>query len=105
MSRFRELVKSDVTSVFLDPEVFADPHEVDGKTVMGVVVHVSSDPSQEAKGLGVYRSGVVLYVDERDLEREPEGEPMNLDGRLYTITRWQVEMGMHRITLGLPLSY
>lgn len=105
MSAFREQVAADVVNEFLDHDVFADPHEVDGKVLMAVVDADQSVEAPEAKGLGLRSDDLVLYIREESMERLPEGDPLDLDGRIYTIRQWRTDMGMHRVTLARPAAW
>ena len=62
MSYFKDMVAVDVKRIFLNPDEFAEKHNIDGKEILCVLdKNINSDPSL-AKALGVYSNMVTLYV-------------------------------------------
>lgn len=105
MSAFWEQAERDVVREFLDEDVFGEPHEIDGKTIICMPDEDVLSRSDDAKDLGLYMTGLVLFVHESDLPRGHEGDPMVLDGVPRTVLDWRVDRGMHRIRLSAPDSY
>lgn len=94
MSWFKDIVRQDAEEVFLNPEEFADEHEING---MKVVCIVDSDISANAKLanlLGVYDNSVVIYVKEGLFPRPKIKSRLNLDGSIHLVTQTKIEDGM-----------
>ena len=92
MSRFRDAILSDVDSVFLNADEFAETHILNGERVTCVV---SVDVDKEATPEGVYLSTMTVYVRASALSRKPvEGELWNIDDGLHFVRNVSDEMGM-----------
>lgn len=105
MSEFRDLVARDVFDVFLNPDEFAEEHEIDGQTLMVSVQNIANDHPGMGSHLGAYSEGMVLYIAECDMDALPEGDQIEVDGDIYIVQRWQTEMGMHRVTVSVTATH
>ena len=90
MSRFKDAVKADVKSVFLNLDEFADMHDINGASIR-CVVDVDEAASQF---VGVFNNTVTVYVAAGDMTPPVEGEIFRLDGSLHEVRRVNVEGDM-----------
>ena len=98
MSKFKDAVKRDIETTFINPEEFGDKHLLNDKEVICVV---DTDALKEAKStisnpfVGVFVNAVTIYVKTADLEQKPVvGEQLFLDNNLYIVRNVSDEMGL-----------
>lgn len=100
MSAFRDMVETDRTETFLDMDMFADRHKIDGRQITCIF----EDDISHAKGgiseYGIAERQFVLFGLTEDLpKRKTFGSGMSIDGRQYLVTDWMDEIGITKITL------
>ncbi|MGN0885798.1 MAG: hypothetical protein ACI4RT_02245 [Candidatus Spyradenecus sp.] len=98
MSAFKEAVKQDVKSVFVNLDEFADRHALNGETVSCIV---DEDLTEGANTTyeGVFLNTVKIYVATEDLPARPvEGELLYLDEEVYLVRKVSDEAGVLVIT-------
>lgn len=78
---------------FLD--LFAEPHEVDGKTMLAIVDRKAGPTEQE----GIYVQTVTLRVDSAEMGEPAVGQVMILGGHEYLVAGVEDEHGLTAITL------
>lgn len=103
MSRFRDAVKKDIDSVFLNQDEFADVHSLDGERVLCVVTEdVTSEAGSNSRSYaheGVFLKTRTVQVKAASLSRRPvEGELWDIDGELHFVHRVSEEEGMLVVT-------
>jgi hypothetical protein len=105
MSKFKDAVKKDIETTFINPEEFGDKHILNDKEVICVV---DTNELNEAKATvsnpidGVFVNSVTIYVKTVDLERKPVvGEPLYLDDDMYLVEKVSDEMGLLVILAGV----
>lgn len=98
MSNFKDAVKRDIHSVFINVDEFADTHAINGRQVKCVV---DTDVTDEATGKGsvtfegVFVNMLTIYVATADLEFRPvEGELLDLDDETYIVRKVSDEYGV-----------
>lgn len=105
MSGFHDQVRDDIPNEFLDPDVFGEPHRVNGKAMFVVLDMDERTGDKNAAPYGIFDGDLVLFASTDDLPRGREGDRIDIDGRIYTAKVWRVDMGMNRITLESFGSY
>lgn len=93
MSRFKDAVKADVKSVFLNLDEFADMHDINGSSIR-CVVDVDEVGEAASQFVGVFNNTVTVYVAAGDMTPPVEGEIFRLDGSLHEVRRVNVEGDM-----------
>ncbi len=99
MSAFKDYLKSDVKTVFLNPEEFGEEHDVNGKTVVCLIDTDELDQASiysDARRLeGVFSDTKTLYVALEDLGKIPvRGQILSIDGSLHLVRSVSDEHGM-----------
>lgn len=107
---FKEAYLEDLEEIFFDTEEFASKHVIDGKTMTVVLTDVtleSAKTNAERKSAlnpkegAVNKSGIVLYIQEKDVERKFTANSMiNLDGKKLFIYDVKHFDGVYKLTVG-----
>jgi hypothetical protein len=98
-SKFKQVIESDVMSVFLNGDDFGEEHSIDGEPVCCILATDHSAPLGSAPNMGVSDADVELYASEADVKRGRAGEHIMIDQVVYVIDTWQVDMGIVHATL------
>ena len=105
MSLFRDLVASDIDSVFLNPDEFGEEHTIDGRKVTCVI---SEDGMMDRQGGAVAAVGQSIMTIEAKIEALPDrkgyGSELMVDGIPYMINTWDENMGMATIKLFITMN-
>ena len=99
---FKEMVERD-RAVFLDPDIFGEPHIVEGKEI---IISIDNDKLIERQGgveVSLAESSLLFFAKVEDLppKKEP-GSALNVDGREYTVDSWSETMGIAQVVVGQP---
>lgn len=80
---FKDLLKDDITDVFMDPDEFAKEYNIDGQPVLCVI---DEDKSSKSQTDGVYVVRRRLFVSLAGLGYRPVPEQkMNVDNQSYFV--------------------
>ena len=95
--KFKDAIEQDVKKVFINPNEFAEVHEINGVSLFCVVdKDVVAEAQQRFEG--IFTNTVTIYISERDLEVKPvEGELMSVDEEQYIVRSVSVETGVYVI--------
>ena len=97
---FKDMVASDLSSVFMDIKTFGEMYKVEGKIIPVVF---DSDELKERQGgqdLAVAESATLFYARTADLPpRKAPGSNLNINGRECIIDSWSEDMGISTIVL------
>ena len=100
---FREQVEADIGNVFLNPDEFAETHNLDGTELLAVVSMSRTRPKSGAASRnydGLHGDFATVNIRKADFPRFPkEGENIRLDGKRYTVEECRDVMGMLRLVL------
>ena len=101
---FKDICRNDITSSFLDPEVFGEEHMVDGKAVVIVLddmENIEREKLMRSHMDGIYARQILFYVNADDLggTLPARGRIMTLDGKKYTVVEATDESGVYAVTL------
>lgn len=102
---FKERVLFDVKNTFLDANVFADTHNVNGKD-MPVIIDNNEQLQREKRFSqhidGVYENSALIYVSSSDFGDLPaQGSYIRFDGNRYKVTEATEEYGVYAITIAM----
>jgi len=100
---FKEQIIDDM-NVFLDLDVFAKYHNINGQQVLCII---DNDVNKQRSGReseqydGIFLSMIKVFVKISDLTKKPVyGKLFKIDDRPYTIIECSENTGMYEITLG-----
>lgn len=102
---FKDCIASDIKSVFINADEFADTHNINGEECTCILQDVTSaeDITIDKKGNYypyVYGASKVLNVAKDDLTEVPVyGQTLEVDGELYSVENVADDMGILTITL------
>lgn len=97
MSGFKNAVKKDVKSVFINHDEFAESHTIDGVSVVCIVDKDITDgrDGREINFEGVFLNTLTIYVSTADIENRPvEGQYIDFDGETYHVLNVSDEDGI-----------
>ena len=99
---FKDLVKNDISNVFMNIDEFGETHNIDGEDVTCIV---DDDKLKEnAIKSGTYKGEKLIYVPLTSLQgRYVQGARIELDGDTFYVSDTAEDMGM--ITLTLTKNY
>lgn len=100
---FKDIVKKDVKSVFLNTEEFSEIHTVNGKQ-MAVQIDNNEQIEREKRYNqhmdGIYVKQLLIYVAAEDYGPMPkQGASVSLDKKMYRVSDAISEDGIYSITL------
>lgn len=95
MSAFKDFIAADVKNTFINPNEFADCHEIDGEKVNCVIdSDVFSEHSNKSIE-GVFVNAITIYVASDSFEVPPvEGQLLTVDSVRYFVRSVCNEMGI-----------
>ena len=101
---FKDLMKRDVSRVFLNPAEFAEEHLING-TPMAVILddneNIEREKRMKSSMDGIFARQMFLYVSAEEYGGPipPQGRTLKLDGKTYTVVDATDESGVYTITL------
>ena len=105
MSAFKEMVTEDMDDVFLNPEEFADEHDLNG-ALCNCIVESPTTEERFEKGKdydgqdAMHGLTAIIHVKKSDIEEMPsEGQSFSLDGSYSLVDSCTEHMGMLTIKL------
>lgn len=92
-------ITGDDLNVFLDPEDFAEIHNVNGTECMAILQKISAE-DLSGTHYEVYRDLMMVNCKVEDLPEIPRyGQTFRVDGKLYIVDSCSEDMGMLTIKL------
>lgn len=100
---FKDIVKRDVKSIFLNTDEFSEIHTVNGKP-MAVQIDNNEQIEREKRYNqhmdGIYVKQILMFVSAEEYGPLPkQGATVNLDKRMYRVEDAISEDGIYSITL------
>lgn len=100
---FKDILKRDVTQVFLNPAEFGEVHRVNGKPmtiVLDDVENIEREKKMKSSMDGIYARQILFYVSTAEFGSLPgQGDLVNLDGKEYQVVDATDECGIFAITM------
>lgn len=94
MIDYKSQFKADVGSVFLDPNIFAEWHDIDGLRVKALLDKVMTQDDGPGR-VGVFINQLRVYVRTEDIQPVPvEDEIISIDGFEYYVRSVSDEDGV-----------
>ena len=100
---FKEILRQDVKTVFLNPEEFGEEHVVNGKKML--IIIDDNELTEREKRMkshmdGMYKKQTLVYVSALDFGPLPGvGKPIKIDGAIFTIADSINEGGVYSLHL------
>lgn len=97
MSAFKDAVKKDVKTVFINSDEFAERHTIDGESVLCIVDKdiTAGRDGREVNFEGVFLNTLTIYVSTANIENRPvEGQYIDFDGETYHVLNVSDEDGI-----------
>jgi len=100
---FKELLRQDVKSVFLNPAEFGEEHTVNGKPML--IIIDDNELTEREKRMksnmdGIYKKQTLIYVSALDYGPLPGvGKPVKIDGVTFLVTDSINECGVYSLHL------
>lgn len=107
MRSFKDIVKKDIKSAFLNILEFGELHDINGKKLTVVIdddlldgeVSVSCHGQGPQRIGGLYSGGIAIYVAADDFGKPKAGTALKLDGKMYTVVSVSDQNGIYKIDL------
>ena len=102
-SIFKQIIRNDANSVFLNQQEFGELHNVDGRTM--TIISDMFEQLERRKTVsesidGIYENTDLIYVRADEYGRLPApGKVLNLDGRPFRIVDATDEDGIYSIEI------
>ena len=102
---FKDDILNDINNVFLNLEDFGEEHIIDGKPVICMFDDDALKIRSGSNELSVSESTLLLFAKVSDLPRKVVGDDLLIDGRIYVVDDWKVNLGVAEVTLHQNVSY
>lgn len=102
---FKDDIINDINNVFLNLEDFGEEHIIDGKTVICMFDDDALKIRSGSSELSVSESTLLLFAKVSDLPRKVVGDDLLIDGRIYVVDDWKVNLGIAEVALHQNVSY
>ena len=103
MLTFKEIVRTDIQNMFLNPEEFAEEHVVNGKKMKILIDNnemIEREKREKSYIRGIYKKQFLIYVAAKDYGPLPGlGTSVNLDNNIFLVSDAVNEMGVYSISL------
>lgn len=104
MKTFKDVLRSDIKSVFLNFDEFGEEHEINGETVLIIIDENELTEREKRIRRGIdaelHKKQLLFYVAAEDFGPLPSpGRLLELDGKKYEITEADNEDGIYSINL------
>ena len=102
---FKDDILNDINNVFLNLEDFGEEHIIDGKPVICMFDDDALKVRSGSNELSVSESTLLLFAKVSDLPRKVAGDDLLIDGRIYVVDDWKVNLGVAEVALHQNVSY
>ena len=102
MKSLKDLIASDVESLFFNLDEFAEAHWIEGKNVDIVVDGDRLEDRKQGANLGIAEAEILFFGRSSDLEFVPRKAPGSLlryDNRECIIVDWTENMGVAQVAI------
>lgn len=100
---FKDVLKNDVTQVFLNPDEFGEHHRVNGKDMVIVlddIENIEREKRMKSNMDGIHTHQILFYVSSEGFGKLPaEGDLLDLDRQRFTVVDATDECGIYAITI------
>lgn len=104
---FKDIIKNDIKSVFLNPCEFADEHEINGEKIICVVdddviadeTKLKFGTSPQTGSQTLYNGLVAVYISTSDFGKPKPQSTLTLDNRRYTVISVSEQDGIYKFVM------
>ena len=103
---FKDILQRDIKNVFLNPDEFADTHDLNGKSVAAVIdddfldeITLKLNDEYQRTAAGLFGGTIAIYVAKSDFGKIKPGRALTVDGRLYTVMSTSEQDGILKIVV------
>ena len=101
----KDEILNDIDNVFFILEDFGEEHIIDGKSVICVLDDDALKLRSGSNELSVSESTLLLFAKVSDLPRKVVGDELLIDGRIYIVDDWKVNLDVAEVALHQNVSY
>lgn len=98
-------ILSDINNLFFLLEDFGEEHTIDNKKIVCMIDNDALKIRSGSNELSVSESTLLLFAKESDLPRKIVGDDLMVDGRIYVVDDWKVNLGVAEVALHQNVSY
>ena len=98
-------ILNDINNVFFTLEGFGEEHIIDGNPVICMFDDDALKIRSGSNELSVSESSLLLFAKVSDLPRKVVGDDLMIDGRIYVVDDWKVNLGVAEVALHQNVSY
>ena len=98
-------ILNDINNVFFTLEDFGEEHIIDGNPVICMFDDDALKIRSGSNELSVSESSLLLFAKVADLPRKVVGDDLMIDGRIYVVDDWKVNLGVAEVALHQNVSY
>lgn len=102
---FKDDILNDINNVFFSFEDFGEEHIIDGKPVICIFDDDALKIRSGSNELSVSESTLLLFAKVSDLPRKVVGDELLIDGRIYIVDDWKVNLSVAEVALHQNISY
>ena len=97
---FKDYLQQDIDNVFFNTDEFAEPHNINGRSVNIIKDDDKAERLGNSGTVGVFGSIIVYYVKASDLPNKPKiGDIQDFDDVFYEVVEVKEEFGVYEIIL------
>ena len=102
----KDEILSDIDNVFFDLDEFGELHTIDGKSFVCMIDDDALKIRSGSNDLSVSESTLLLFAKESDLPtRKVAGDDIIIDGRIYIVDDWKINLGVVEVALHQNVSH
>ena len=102
----KDEILNDIDNIFFNIEDFGEIHTIENKRVVCVIDDDALKIRSGSNDLSVSESTLLLFAKQSDLPtRKVAGDDIRIDGRIYIVDDWKVNLGVAEIALHQNVSY
>ena len=98
-------ILNDINNIFFMLEDFGEVHTIDNKEIVCMIDDDALKIRSGSNELSISESTLLLFVKESDLPQKVVGDDLLIDGRIYVVDDWKVNLGIAEVALHQNVSY
>ena len=97
---FKDILSSDIDSVFINKEEFGERHYIDGVIKTVIVDNETLKERNQKEYDGILQADILYFIKSSDVQKEIKvGDVQNFDGAVYKVFDVKYDSGMYEIIL------
>lgn len=99
-SSFKDILKNDIDSVFVNKEEFAESHYIDGVLKTVIVDNETLKERNQKEYDGILQADILYFIKSSDMTKKVKvGDSQKFDNGLYTVVDVKYDTGIYEIIL------